>query len=60
MKKKSDSINSDCEEYVLCCKYGPLGDVFAVGLGNGTIKVSSKVSWTDINVAQFSFSFFLL
>ncbi len=31
---------SDCEEYVLCCKYSPLGDVFAVGLGNGTIKVS--------------------
>ena len=32
----------DCEEYVLCCKYSPLGDVFAVGLGNGAIKVSSK------------------
>ncbi|CAF0843803.1 unnamed protein product [Adineta steineri] len=32
----------DCEEYVLCCKYSPLGDVFAVGLGNGTIKVYSK------------------
>lgn len=31
---------SDCEEYVLCCKYSPTGDVFAVGLGNGTIKVS--------------------
>ncbi|CAF3886479.1 unnamed protein product, partial [Rotaria sordida] len=28
----------DCEEYVLCCKYSPIGDVFAVGLGNGTIK----------------------
>jgi hypothetical protein len=32
----------DCEEYVLCCKYSPTGDVFAVGLGNGTIKVSFK------------------
>ncbi|CAF0988850.1 unnamed protein product [Rotaria sp. Silwood1] len=32
----------DCEEYVLCCKYSPIGDVFAVGLGNGTIKVYSK------------------
>jgi len=33
-------LSSDCEEYVLCCKFSPLGDVFAVGLGNGTIKVN--------------------
>jgi hypothetical protein len=32
-------VSSDCEEFVLCCKYSPLGDVFAVGLGNGAIKV---------------------
>ncbi|CAF3183181.1 unnamed protein product [Rotaria socialis] len=32
----------DCEEYLLCCKYSPYGDVFAVGLGNGTIKIFSK------------------
>ncbi|CAF1088641.1 unnamed protein product [Adineta steineri] len=32
----------DCEEYVLCCKYSPTDDVFAVGLGNGTIKIYSK------------------
>ncbi|CAF1335593.1 unnamed protein product [Rotaria sp. Silwood1] len=32
----------DCEEYVLCCKYSPHDDVFAVGLGNGTIKIYSK------------------
>ncbi|CAF1598639.1 unnamed protein product [Adineta ricciae] len=32
----------DCEEYVLCCKYSPTGDVFAVGLGNGTVKIYSK------------------
>lgn len=31
----------DCEEYVLCCKFSPVGDVFAVGLGNGTVKVSN-------------------
>ncbi|CAF3789579.1 unnamed protein product [Rotaria sp. Silwood1] len=32
----------DCEEYVLCCKYSPHDDAFAVGLGNGTIKIYSK------------------
>ncbi|CAF1417265.1 unnamed protein product [Rotaria sordida] len=32
----------DCEEHVLCCKYSPQGDSFAVGLGNGTIKIYSK------------------
>ncbi|CAF4103404.1 unnamed protein product [Rotaria sp. Silwood2] len=32
----------DCEEYVLCCKFSPHADVFAVGLGNGTIKIYSK------------------
>ena len=36
------SSSRDCEEYVLCCKYSPLGDVFAVGLGNGAIKVSYR------------------